>query len=296
MHIGFRQLEAFVAVADKRSFRAAGERLNTTQPNISVRISTLETALGYALFERASNGVRLTPRGEDLLDYARNVLKARDSFLSVAGAEKLTQGTLRLGVTEMIAHSWLGAYLLRLKDALPNISIDLTVDLSANLTPQLLNRALDLALQSGPFDQKMSSSVGLGSYSLVWVAAPSLGAKQVLTGALLEQFPVLTHARGTEPYVQLADYLIRQNINAQLVPSSNLAACLKMTADGLGIACLPKIMVDQELKDKRLEILRYDWHPKPLKFEARFDGRVSPAFVHKAADIAGQLAQQFGDK
>ena len=46
------QLEAFLWVARLGSFRAAGERLNVTQPTISLRIRDLETALGTRLLER----------------------------------------------------------------------------------------------------------------------------------------------------------------------------------------------------------------------------------------------------
>ena len=50
--ITFKQIEAFVQVADLASFRRAAERLNTTQPNISARISGLESQLNLKLFER----------------------------------------------------------------------------------------------------------------------------------------------------------------------------------------------------------------------------------------------------
>jgi len=52
MNINFKQIEAFVWVADLGSFRHAAERLNTTQPNISTRISNLEEMIGAKVMER----------------------------------------------------------------------------------------------------------------------------------------------------------------------------------------------------------------------------------------------------
>ena len=62
-----KQLESFVWVAKLGSFRATAERLNTTQPNISVRISQLESVLDVRLFYRDSGSVALTPIGHSLL-------------------------------------------------------------------------------------------------------------------------------------------------------------------------------------------------------------------------------------
>ena len=68
-----KQLESFVWVAKLGSFRATAERLNTTQPNISVRISQLEAVLGVRLFHRDSGSVALTPIGHSLLGQAERV-------------------------------------------------------------------------------------------------------------------------------------------------------------------------------------------------------------------------------
>ena len=66
MRFNLKQIEAFVWVADLQSFRRAAERLNTTQPNISARISSLEEALGTALMTRDAGSVRLTGKGQTL--------------------------------------------------------------------------------------------------------------------------------------------------------------------------------------------------------------------------------------
>ena len=86
--ISFKQLQAFVAVADLQSFRRAADRLNTTQPNISTRIAGLETQIGHSLMTRDAGSVRLTPMGEKLLLEARNVLLSMDRFLLTAGGRQ----------------------------------------------------------------------------------------------------------------------------------------------------------------------------------------------------------------
>lgn len=295
MKINFKQLEAFVAVAELSSFRRAAEKLDTTQPGISSRISGLEAQLGITLLERDSASVRLTPIGKNLLPKARSVLQSMDSFVVAAGKEHLFEGRLRLGVTEMIVHSWLGKFLNSFKSRFTNIDVELTVDLSSSLSTALENRSIDLALQSGPFPRKTNGCVELGQADLIWVCAPELDCRDDNNLSLesLAKVPVLTHAKGTLPFEQLQNHLAQSKAQVRLVPSSHLAACLQMTREGIGIACLPEVMVRAELDAGTLVRLTYPWTPDPLEFCARFDAESAAAYVSEAASLAGATARDF---
>src|SRR5262245_63968324 len=72
--MNLRFIEAFVWVARLRSFRAASEKLHTTQTAISSRIASLESDFGVRLFERDKRTVTLTRSGEELLKYAEELL------------------------------------------------------------------------------------------------------------------------------------------------------------------------------------------------------------------------------
>lgn len=294
MSINPKHLAAFVSVVEQRSFRRAAERLNTTQPNISTRIAALEARLGASLMARDAASVRLSPMGERLLPYARRVLGSIDDLIVAAHNDALFEGVMRLGVTEMIASTWLGVFLKALKERFPNVLAELTVDLSENLSSALFNRSLDLALQSGPFDRQITGLVDLGSYPLIWVASPELGIRDgPLTLRDIAAHPVVTHARGTRPYEQLADHVAGAKAgHVRLVPSSNMAACLQMTIDGIGIACMPQAMVRKEIASGRLVQLRYPWTPDPLSFSARYDADTTPPFVAEAARMAAAISSE----
>lgn len=291
--ISLKQLQAFVAVADLQSFRRAADRLNTTQPNISTRIAGLEGQIGHSLMTRDAGSVRLTPMGEKLLLEARNVLLSMDRFLLTAADDSLFDGTLRIGVTEMIVHTWLGEFFTALKERFPNIDMDLTVDLSVNLSRALTERRIDLALQSAPFERQISGNADLGQLPMLWVGSPKLGLSgKVLSLHDLAQHPVLTHARGTIPYNQMQDHFgAFSDVSVRHVSSSNLAACHQMTRDGLGVACLPEAMVREDLANGTFDTLRYLWVPDALHFYARYDADTCPSFVGAAADLAQQVAQ-----
>lgn len=295
MPVTLKQLESFAWVADLGSFRRAAERMNTTQPNISARISALEGVLGQRLMERDAGSVTLTPVGEEVLSHARLVLRAAEDLVMAAGDAGRLEGVLRLGVTEMVAQTWLNGFLKRVQAAFPLIQLELTVDRTVVLSSMLADRRLDLALQSAPFEHPMTGTVPLGDYPFVWVAAPSLDLSDgPLDAQDLSRHPVLTHARGTFPYDQLAAHLAgRVGGEARRITSSNLAACRDMAAAGMGLACLPAAMVQGDLAAGRLVRVAYDWTPDPLQFAARYDAERAPGFVRRAADMAVAEDQEF---
>ncbi len=297
MRINLKQLEAFVWVADLQSFRRAADRLNTTQPNISARIASLEQILGTKLMTRDAGAVRLTGKGQELLAHARRVLHETDSLIAAADRKSLIEGTLRIGVTEMIVHTWLRDYLRHLKEDYPKLVVELTVDLSVQLEKGLAERSLDLALQNEPFSRLTTGQIEIGSYEMIWVAAPDPAFAQKMTIDALSAYPVLTHARDTRLYEEVAaHFATRRDLAARLVPSSNLAACLHMALDGMGIAALPAAMVGKDIASGALVQIIYDWVPEPLHFFARFDAERSLRFVKDAAEVAVRVAQGFDQK
>ena len=60
-------LETLLWIARLGTFRAAAERLNTTQPAISARVREMEEQLGVALFRNEGRGVVLTAKGRELV-------------------------------------------------------------------------------------------------------------------------------------------------------------------------------------------------------------------------------------
>jgi DNA-binding transcriptional LysR family regulator len=283
-------------VADLGSFRKAADRLNTTQPNISSRIAALESVLDVTLMQRDAGSVRLTSKGQVLLEHARRVLRATESLVEAANQDALVDGQLRLGVTEMIVHTWLRDFTRLLKERYPQITVELTVDLSANLEKELFERSIDLALQSAPFSLQTSGMEDLGVYPMVWIAAPETGLHRQAKVSIedLVRYPILTHARGTAPYTEVAaHFAARRDPAARLVPSSNLAACIHMAIDGFGVAAVPAAMVSEELAAGELVLVNYGWTPGSLSFSARYDADRTAQFVARAAEIASETAHGY---
>lgn len=287
-----KQLETFVWVAKLGSFRRTAERLNTTQPNISVRVAELEVALGVKLFERDAGSVTLTQKGQELLSYAERVLVATEEFSAQSGRAGEQIGVLKLGVTEMIAQTWLRDYLKKLKSEFPHVAVELMVDLSINLRRELVERALDLAFLNGPITDYNINNIELGSAPMIWVASPKLKGP-FKTAAQLASHTILSHARNTRSYVEVTAHF-RENFAGpvRIVSSNNLAACLQMAIDGLGIATIPLPMVRLYLKSGVLVKLPYQWSPSPLVFTATYAHSPASGLVKRAAELGREVAER----
>jgi DNA-binding transcriptional LysR family regulator len=287
--ITLKQLEAFSFVVDMGTFRAAAAALGTTQPNISSRISALEAALNVTLLYRNAGSVRLTTKGKELLERTRDVLRAGEALLEAAGRQELIEERLRLGVTELVACTWLQSFLRQLRREYPNLRVELQVDLSRQIEERLREGQLDLALQNGPFTSRATGERMLSSEAYVWVANEEV-ADSLAGGDSVGRFfdrAVLTHARHTAAGNALHKLAKDRGYDAsKIVHSSAFSACLPMVSEGMGVALLPRSLVQGELDAGRLKSPGADWVAPPLAFFARFNAARVPRFVERASDIA----------
>lgn len=293
--LNIKQLEALVWVAELGSFRKAANHLSTTQPNISTRIAKLEKTLGVVLMQRDAGSIELTDKGHEILAAARNVLLGAEQIVEIAGRQDLVTDRLRLGVTELVACTWLHAYLRKIKAIYPKLNVELTVDISRNLDVELSANRLDLAIQTAPFASAASGVIELGEFPYVWVAAPEIHAELhgLQTVADLLPHSVLTHARHTQAYVELCAHIETKALpTTRLVSSSSLASCVQMAADGMGVTLLPKALVETELRNATLAKIKVDWTPAPLRFAARYQSEKAALYLEHAAHLAREAVEE----
>jgi DNA-binding transcriptional LysR family regulator len=123
----FRQLRYFVAVAEELNFSRAAERLNISQPPLSIQIKGMEQELGAVLLIRTRHGVALTQAGRLLLDHARKALQGLDRTVDlVSRAGRGEAGLIRMGFVGSVPMLDLFSYLIAgFNQRYPNVRIDL---------------------------------------------------------------------------------------------------------------------------------------------------------------------------
>jgi DNA-binding transcriptional LysR family regulator len=141
-------LQAFVAVADQRSFTRAAATLNRTQSAVSMQIKRLEDRLGVELFHRTKANVELSPSGEGLLGYARRILSLNDEAIARLREHKV-EGVVRLGVMDDYGTSIVPPLLASFLAGYPLIHVEMETGLTSSM-PARLGEAYDLVIAMHP--------------------------------------------------------------------------------------------------------------------------------------------------
>src|SRR5579859_2251016 len=292
--VDFKSIETFLWVVTLGSFRGAGQRLNTTQPAISQRIAQLEREMGVKLLNRDHRVVSPTASGRQLMVYAEKLIGLRAEMMAEVGDRSAMRGVLRLGVAETIVHTWLPRLVKIVNTDYPNLSLEIEVDITPNLTARLMGQEIELALALGPIPTSGVRNRVLCDYPIGILASPSLG----LGGGPLKvhdlaKYPIITFPRKSQPYEIVRSLFNRPDLPPiRLHASASLATVIHMAIEGLGIAVIPKSIVENELADGRLQLLSTDLKIPPLTFSASWLASPDTLAVELVADLAARIARE----
>jgi len=239
-----RHLRYFLAVAEQESVRSAAKRVNVTQPAISRQIKSLEEELGFALFDRAPRGLKLTAAGRFYLGEARRLLAELQSAGRVGAriADGL-MGHLRIGLVENAGWDGLVPELFAgFQSAAPDVRLEL-VPLN---TPAQLERLGDGTLDGGLvhlFDEPPAAfdRVVLLEHGVA-LAVPSgwdLPADGPVRARDLADRPFVTFPRSAYPdyYDRLLAACRLAGLTPRIVQEvSTEAAILSLVSAGIGAA------------------------------------------------------------
>ncbi|WP_024927690.1 MULTISPECIES: LysR family transcriptional regulator [unclassified Mesorhizobium] len=296
--IDLRTLETFYMVAQTGGFHRAAEKLNTTQPAVSARIAQLEQELKVRLLDRDKRGSHLTAKGRELLGYVERIMALRtEMVLAVAGRDGLG-GTVQLGVSETIVHTWLPELLKRLNQEYPSITLEISVDGSANLATALAEGSINVALLIGPVNTGNATNLPLCDYPICWITPANLPLKPgPVTLEDLTAFPIITFARRTRPYWQLLELFEKAHLHkVRVFANSSLSSIIHMALDGIGVAAIPSQVVAEHLASGQLRVVDTGHEMPALSYTASFFQRADMPLNSIVAEIAQQVARQYEGK
>jgi len=143
-----RQLAAFCAVVERRSFSQAAERLGVTQPAVSLQIRSLEQRLGRQLLDRSGRRVEPTEAGRRLYASAQRLLAAEEHLLEDLDADDQGSitGTLELGASTGPGGTVVPLLLCEFQEQHPEVRVRLTVSDTQTVVDQVAERELELGI------------------------------------------------------------------------------------------------------------------------------------------------------
>ena len=245
------QLEAFVQVAQHKSFSRAADELFLTQPSVTARIQALERELAEQLFERTGRSVRLTDAGQTFLDYAQRALKdvqdGRDALLALRKADV---GTLRIGSALTISAYVLPRILKSFRARFPGVEVSVRTGRSDRVLEMVLNDEVQVGLVRSLVHPDIET-VHLYDDEVVLVTdhAHPFARRRAATIEDVGRQPLIFFDRASSYYALIHSFFH----DAGIVPRhtmelDSLEATKMMVQEGLGIAILPRVAVERELK------------------------------------------------
>jgi DNA-binding transcriptional LysR family regulator len=199
INLDIDSLRTFVTLADNKSFTLTAERVARTQSTVSAQIKKLEDRLGFVVFERNRRSFSVTPRGEALLGYARQVLQLHDEGVQhvLHGA---ISGSIRLGVTDYFVPRALPNLLMRFRALYPEARVEVMSGVTGELLAKKKLGELDIVIgrrdvepdlgtssraQSGVVRKAKLRPTVLRREKLFWVAARDRALVKRFTSAII---------------------------------------------------------------------------------------------------------------
>lgn len=136
-----RHLRTLLAIAESGGFRRAAVQLNLTQPAVSQHMRRLEAQAGARIFTTTRPNPRLSPAGEELVEYARRILDLNDQALRHLGRAQ-PPAKLAIGVSEPLAEG-LPRMVSSLRADFPGIQVAARTGLLHELTAEVGSGGLD---------------------------------------------------------------------------------------------------------------------------------------------------------
>jgi DNA-binding transcriptional LysR family regulator len=146
-----RKLRYFVVLAEELNFRKAAERLNMTQPPLSMAIRSIEGELDVRLFDRTPRRVTLTHAGQTFLDEARFLLqRSRDAVDLTRAADRGEVGRIAISFMSASIYTILPPILREFAIRSPGVKLELREMTLPQQTASLLKGDIDIAFLRPP--------------------------------------------------------------------------------------------------------------------------------------------------
>lgn len=309
MNVSLRQLRAFTAVADRASFTEAARGLHLTQSAVSMLVRQLESELGLLLFDRCGKNVAVTAAAAELLPVARRMLDDLDRVITGAlDIRTLKRGTLRLGVTQMLACTGIPEIVASFEALYPDVAIKV-VDTSVDELVDIVRRA-DVDIGIGP---ERHTDEDIDREFLCWVPMclicpsthPLANRGSVSWHEVLGERWIIYSSEFTQ---ELINTLERHHVSLRVGDATEvryITTAVSMIGRGLGVTVAPDyvrslaahfgasaVTLDGPSIERRFfAYTRHDQAPTPVAqaFEDLLKARIAQRSGEPFASIAGSV-------
>ena len=246
-------IRVFDAVARHLSCSRAAEELFLTQSAVSKQLHALEEYLGVPLFVRLHQGLAITDAGRTYWEAIRPALVILADATAQIRASQTDNTTLSLGIPPTLGQKWLIPRLMDFKEKFPSIDVLFAPRLANESTSHTLSAEIKFGKGAWP---GMWSHYLLGRELYPIGSAALLKRSPVKTGADLLKHSLMEHIQLPHAWDQ---WFSAQKINGydprRAQRYEQFSVMIPALLAGLGVAIMPRFLVEEELRKKKLALL-----------------------------------------
>ena len=235
-------LLTFSHVIDLGSFSAAAQRLEISQPAVSLQMRELERRLGIRLIERVGRRVTATAAGDELLDHARRidgaVMAALDAMMRHSEG---TVGRVRLGTGATACIYFLPPILRSLRSKFPGLDIVVSTGNTSAILKSIEENKIDIGLVTLPAPGRVFevSPVLDDEFVLLAQGAVVQHAGKI-TPSALAKLPLILYESGAHTRVLIDQWAMRAGISLKPVMElGSVEAIKEVVGAGFGCGVIP---------------------------------------------------------
>lgn len=239
------QLQAFVAVTERGSFRAAAEQIHLSAPALSRRIERLETSLGVRLFNRTTREVELTSLGRSFLDRARAALDdLENAMLGISDIAQTRSGRVTVACVPSAAAHFLPSVLRSFSERYPGIRLRVVDEAYNQVLASVLSGESDfgISFMHGQVPGIDFDPIQTDPFVLALRRDHRLASRKTVSWSELEGERMIAVSRASGNRQVLDDALAKAGINPVIsFEVSHIATLIGMVDAGLGVAVVPRM-------------------------------------------------------
>ncbi len=249
------KLKVFCTVAETKSFSKTSEIIHLTQPAVSLQIQALEETYETKLFDRTGNTISLTPSGEVLYNYAKDILalyaEAEKEIGKITG---LIRGSIMIGASTTIGNYVLPSVIVDFKKAHPKIKVSVVIGNTKRIEDLVNGGAIDFGVVEGSTTKQRIVAEPIIDDELIIIIPPyHPWAKRRLVSILeLSKEPFILREEGSGTRIHIERFLTSHGVNLsdlKVVMSLGGIESIKLAVEnGIGISIISKWAARKELK------------------------------------------------
>ena len=282
MNINTELYKTFYLVASYKSISKAAKAMFVSQPAVTKAIQKLEMKINCTLFIRNSKGVSLTSEGQLLFT---SVQKA---FVHLQNAERTLEnladneiGRVKIGVSNTLCKYYFLPYLEKFHKLYPHISIQI-VNVPSPTTLALLEKGdIDFGIVSfGEHNSRFDYTCLMNLHD-IFVSTKEVKSRTLPLEKLLD-YPIMMLEKGNQTRILVDKFLINHGVEIEPeIEIGSMDFLIEFAKIGIGVACVIKEFVEQELREGALYQLLISSSPAPREMGVVTNNRIALSHAAK---------------